>query len=373
MTAPPSPYLQIAENRWNAQKRRSETRIICTLRRADDKAKERLKQLAASIRRQASFEEIAQLEPGWQFITGWVHGPFHVISQLWDRLGIRRILEKALHAEDRDVPFERSIFAMVANRCLAPASKFGCYESRLREEVYFPEERSMALHHLYRAMDFLSAHKEEIYWQPADLLNLDVDLIFYDTTSLYFECDEEDRGENALRLRCHSKDGRADAPQVVVGLAVTRDGIPVRRGVFPGNTQHVTTTERVKEDLRSWRLNRCLWVIDAGMASKDGRLRINKAAIGEAGKRDGLRVIRTNDEGLDSEDLALAYKQLMRVEEGWKTMKSGTRDRARLPPPPGADPGAHLPLCPRWPGWYPNSSRSEMGAYGGPHDLRWLR
>lgn len=77
---------------------------------------------------------------------------------------------------------------------------------------------------------------------------------------------------------------------------------------------------------------------------KDGRLRLNKAAIQEAGKRDGLWVIRTNDEDLSSEDLALAYKQLVRVEEAWKTMKSGlvirpvfhhTPDRIR----------AHIFLC----------------------------
>lgn len=266
-------YLQIAENTWNAEKGRSEAKIICTLGRADGRAEERLRQLAASIRRHASFDTIAELEPGWRFVDSWEHGHFHLISALWERLGIQRVLEKALRGEDRHVPFERSIFAMVANRCLAPASKLFTYESWLREDVYFPEGKRIELHHLYRAMDFLTRHKdgieEELYWQVADLLNLDVDLIFYDTTSLYFESDEEDEGEDALRLRGHSKDGRDDAPQVVVGLAVTRDGIPVKSWVFPGNTQDVTTIERVKAELRGWRLNRCLWVTDAGMVSED--------------------------------------------------------------------------------------------------------
>jgi transposase len=441
-------YLQLAENRWNSEKRRSEARIICTLGRADGKGQERLKQLAASIRRHASVETIAELEPGWRFVDSWEHGAFHAISRLWERLGFRRVLEKAVKGEDRRVPFERSIFAMVANRCLAPASKLFTYESWLREDVYFPEGEGIELHHLYRAMDFLARHKdrieEELYWQLSDLLNLDVDLIFYDTTSLYFEIDEEDLGEEALRLRGHSKDGRGDAPQVVVGMAVTRDGIPVKSWVFPGNTADVTTVARVKADLRGWRLNRCLFVADAGMASdenlrtlakggghyvvampctrggevvtevlsrpgrfrevrehlrvkevwvgrgerrrryvvchnpreadrqrahrekllddleaeleamakrtadhpkracellssrrygrylralKDGRLRLNRAAIREAGKRDGLWVIRSNDESLSAEDLALAYKQLMRVEEAWKTMKSGLEIR----------------------------------------------
>jgi len=118
-------------------------------------------------------------------------------------------------------------------------------------------------------MDFLEANKEEIeqaiYFQVADLLNLDVDIVFYDTTSLHFEIDEEDEGDGegqvkgsfeagnkrypAPRKRGHSKNGRKDAPQIVVGLAVTRDGFPVRHWIFPGNTVDVTTVAKVKKDL----------------------------------------------------------------------------------------------------------------------------
>lgn len=106
-------------------------------------------------------------------------------------------------------------------------------------------------------MDILEAEKEEIeqalYFRLADLLHLDVELIFYDTTSLHFEIDEIDHGEGhedlvdgsiaagskvyqAPRKRGMSKNGRSDAPQIVIGLAVTRDGLPVRHWVFPGNT-----------------------------------------------------------------------------------------------------------------------------------------
>ena len=72
----------------------------------------------------------------------------------------------------------------------------------------------------------------------------------------------------APRKRGHSKNGRSDAPQIVVGLAVTRDGFPVRHWVFPGNTVDVTTVAKVKEDLKGWQLTRCLFVGDAGMVSQ---------------------------------------------------------------------------------------------------------
>lgn len=123
-----------------------------------------------------------------------------------------------------------------------------------------------------------------IFHRVADLFNLDVEVVFYDTTSLHFEIDDEDVGDKdgkvhgsqtagkksyaAPRQRGHSKNGRSDAPQIVVGMAVTRDGFPVRHWVFPGNTVDVTTVAKVKDDLRGWQLTRCLFVGDAGMVSQ---------------------------------------------------------------------------------------------------------
>lgn len=78
-----------------------------------------------------------------------------------------------------------------------------------------------------------------VFFAVASLLNLEVDLLFFDTTSTYFE-DEDDDEQGELRRFGHSKDNRADRPQVLVGLAVTREGIPVRVWTFPGNTADAT-------------------------------------------------------------------------------------------------------------------------------------
>jgi len=151
-------YLQIAENSWDSEKRRSRVRVLCTIGRVDGNAVERLEQLVRSIRKNA-LETGA--EEGWKFLNSWEHGPFYVIGKLWESLGIRKIIEDAARKEDRTVPLERAIFAMVANRCPAPRSKLGCYD-RWLEGIYFPEGKTMSLHHLYRAMDFLEDHKKEI-------------------------------------------------------------------------------------------------------------------------------------------------------------------------------------------------------------------
>jgi len=160
-----------------------------------------------------------------------------------------------------------------------PYSKLYCWEQWVRDDVFLPDAADLELHHLYLGMDFLEENKvaveEAVYFKMADLMNADVDLIFYDTTSLHFEVDEEDeahlkrRGRDyvPLRKRGHSKNGRGDAPQIVIGLAVTRDGLPVRSWVFSGETNDVTTVEKVKADLAGWRLGRCVFVGDAGMNS----------------------------------------------------------------------------------------------------------
>jgi transposase len=167
---------------------------------------------------------------------------------------------------------------MVANRALAPDSKRGV-EEWVREDVALGSPEPLSLQHLYRAMDFLLQQGEtmqrEVFFSTADLLNLEVDLLFFDTTSTYVERDEEE--EEGLRRYGHSKDKRPDLPQVVIGLAVTKEGIPVRCWVLPGNTQDMTTVETVKRDLAGWKLSRCIWVMDRGMNSEENRIILQRA------------------------------------------------------------------------------------------------
>lgn len=162
-------------------------------------------------------------------------------------------------------------------------------------------------------MDVLEAHKDAIeqalYFRLAHLFNLDVELIFYETTSLPCAIDDVDQGvgdedlvEGSLAAGSKtyqaprnlglSKNGRGDAPQIVVGLAVTRDGLPVRHWVFPGHTVDVSTVAQVKDDLRGWQLNRCVFVGDAGMVSQE-----NLTTLGESGGKYILcRPMRRGDE-----------------------------------------------------------------------------
>jgi hypothetical protein len=200
---------------------------------------------------------------------------------LWEDLGIGAAIRSCVAEGELSAPHEMVLFAMAAQRLDDPSSKLGCATRWLPDIAYLPEARDLTLHQFYRALDVLAVWAEQIerdvFLRAADLFRLDVDLIFYDTTTAYFETDvtDEDAQEwggklyAPLRRRGHNKEGRDNQPQVIIALAVTRDGMPVRSWLLPGDTADVTTVGRIKDDLRAWRLGRCVFVGDAGMYSAD--------------------------------------------------------------------------------------------------------
>lgn len=127
----------------------------------------------------------------------------------------------------------------------------------------------------YRAMDLLvtadaqAKVQEAVFFSVASLLNLEVDLLLFDTSSTYFCIDDEDGAGEGFRVLGHSKDHRPDLPQVVIGLAVTKEGIPVRVWTFPGDASDQTILKGVRDDLRHWKLGHVITVVDRGFSSDD--------------------------------------------------------------------------------------------------------
>lgn len=112
--------------------------------------------------------------------------------------------------------------------------------------------------------------EEQVYFATANLLNLEVDLIYFDTTSSYFEVEPQEAPEKEnLRKLGYSKDKRPDLLQVVIGMAVTKEGLPIRCWVWPGNTADKTVVEEAKKDLVGWKLGRVISVMDRGFSTED--------------------------------------------------------------------------------------------------------
>lgn len=267
-------YVQLAHNDRDPQKGFAVAKVIYNFGRLEDLDIGQLKRLVKSITRFLKPEDMLEAQAAVEFgapLVKWKtcksYGGIYLFSDLWSKFCFAQILSKHIVQKKFQTPVAQAVFAMIANRCLAPKSKLAVTEW-VEKQVYIPELPEIDVHVLYRAMDFLLEYQheleKEIYWSVADVLNIEVDILFFDTTSTYFETEEE----TALKKRGYSKDKRSDLPQAVVGLAVTRDGIPVRHWVFPGNTQDMETIERVKGDLSDWRLNRCIFVHDAGMSSE---------------------------------------------------------------------------------------------------------
>lgn len=281
-------YVQLAHNVWDGNGKRSTPRIVYNFGREEKVDKEALRRLVRSINRFLGPEEALRGEvdgkTGLRFIASKSLGGAWVLDQLWEKLGIGQALERSAKERRYRAPVEREIFALVANRALAPRSKLAV-EEWVAEDVVIPGLEQVVVQQLYRAMDFVLEHQEELQWQVftavANLLNLEVDILFLDTTSVYFEVEEEDEeneeGDGGLRRRGYSRDHRPDLPQAVIGLAVTREGIPVRCWVWPGNTADMAVVPQVKKDLAGWKLGRVVTVVDRGFVSEENLRELQRA------------------------------------------------------------------------------------------------
>ena len=291
-------YVQLAHNRRVDGVTRAE--VLLNLGREDDLDLEGLRRLAASITRYADGEgALAPLGTGTGVDGGEGEGEGELVVQssralggvwlldaLWRRLGVEEALSGVIGARRFTTDVERVLFAMVANRALDPCSKRACSEWA-SEDVAIAGLDEIDEDQCYRAMDLLveadteGRVQEAVFFACADLLNLEVDLLFFDTTSTYFERDTPDpageHGAPAFRAYGHSKDHRPDLPQVVIGLAVTREGIPVRVWVWPGNTNDMSVLAEVKDDLRGWRLGRVVTVVDRGFRSDENLRYLTRA------------------------------------------------------------------------------------------------
>jgi hypothetical protein len=280
-------YLSLAHNEWDQAAGRSKVRILFNFGREDELDPDAIRRLIGSLGRALPRGEApaaAAAAPELRFLESRPAGGAWALDGLWRRLGLPEILARALRGRRLDPAVERTLFAMVANRALEPLSKLSC-AAWVSELAAIPGLDLLSDDQCYRAMDWLLEIEAEIaqqvYWATATLLNLEVDLLFFDTTSTYFETDEADPPADGapagFRTFGHSKDHRPDLPQVVIGLAVTRTGIPIRVWTFPGNTADMALIRAVKDDLLAWKLGRVVWVTDRGFASAQNRRYLQRA------------------------------------------------------------------------------------------------
>jgi len=290
-------YLQLAHNEWDAQAGVSRTKVLHSFGREDELDRPAVVRLVEALTRLLDPSAAAALAGGadMTFTDSRPMGGAHALDGLWRSLGIDTAIGKALKGRRVDAGrVERILFALTANRALKPSSKLAATDW-VAHDVHIAGLCDVGEDACYRAMDTLldieKVLTEQIYHQVADLLNLEVDLLFFDTTSTYFQTGDADEPaardehgrvrpdapvtdrvrDSGFRTHGKSKDHREDLPQVVIGMAVTRQGIPVRVWSWPGNYSDSALIRQVKDDMRQWSLGRIVWVADRGFSSAENR------------------------------------------------------------------------------------------------------
>lgn len=208
-----------------------------------------------------------------------------IFGRLWNELGMREVLDDLLLPRQFQFPLERAIFLTVLHRLAKTGSDRSCEEWQRDYRIEGIED--IALHHLYRAMEWLGLPQmdatpfsprctkdlveEKLFERRRDLFS-DLTLAFFDTTSIYFEGEGDTFGEYG-----NSKDSRPDAKQMVVGVVLDHKGTPVASEMWPGNTADVKTLLPVVKRLQKrFGIGRICIVADRGMISRRDHSRPRK-------------------------------------------------------------------------------------------------
>lgn len=272
-------YVQLAHNVWNPERARSEVQVLHTFGRSDRLDAEAMRRLAGSLLRYLDSDRAGVLAGGGEVVGEGLRllgsrpmGAAWLLDRLWTDLGFPAAIAAATRGRRLGAGLERVLFALVANRAIAPCSKLAVLEWAAHD-VHLPGVGELGADPqiAYRAMDALleydTAIQEHVFFAVAGRLGLECDVILFDTTSTYFETEDDDD----FRRYGNSKDHRPDRPQTVIGLAVTKEGIPVRVWSWPGNSADSMVIKTVHADLTGWGLHRVLWVGDRGFTSEQNR------------------------------------------------------------------------------------------------------
>jgi hypothetical protein len=281
----PRQYLQIVENFREAGRVRQ--RVLTTLGRLDELRRSgNLDGLLASGARFAEHVLLLTAHRNGQVPVVTAHriGPTLIFERLWQETGCQQVLRDLLASRHFEFPVERAVFLTVLHRlCETGSDRAG---QRWKEDYQIDGAGALELHHMYRAMAWLGEElpesqqqerltlvprctkdviEERLFARRRDLFT-ELDIVFFDTTALYFEGE----GGETIGQYGHSKDQRPDLHQMIVGVVLDGDGRPISCELWPGNTADVTTLVPVVDRLgRRFHIRQACIVADRGMISDD--------------------------------------------------------------------------------------------------------
>jgi hypothetical protein len=277
----PYQYLQIVEN--TKEKGKVKQRVIATIGRMDElEQKGRIETLIRSLSRFSERTMLVLCGNSEVLADAKKIGPALIFERLWERTGIKHAIQKALSGRFFQFDVERAIFLTVLHRLMVSGSDRFC--DRWHQDYVINGVEGLGLHHLYRAMAFLGEERldqknagpftprcnkdlieEDIFFHRRDLFT-ELNMVFFDTTSIYFE----GKGGQTLGRRGYSKDHRPDLRQMVVGVVIDNQGQPICCQMWPGNTADVSSLLPVVEEVKKRFAIRSFCIVaDRGMISAE--------------------------------------------------------------------------------------------------------
>lgn len=263
-------YYYLVENYREGSKVRQ--RILMPLGQSKD---EKLEELLSVISRHLDIVSATQLAKKIDIKETFILGPLLIIDALFKQLGLYELLVKLQKRHPKaQLDFVKIIFTLVVSRFVEPCSKLKLFSHW--QEHFYPHflEKDLKLHDIYRSLDILSKYKEDIErslykkGQSQGSFFNQCDVVLYDLTTLRFESTREDLDN--LRKFGYSKEKRSDCTQIVFGLLVDTDGMPLGFDVYPGNTFEGKTMPSVILKLqKKFQVRRFIVVGDRGLFSNE--------------------------------------------------------------------------------------------------------
>jgi len=253
-------------------------RLIMSLGRVEDGL---LEKVAAALNKHLDTIQILDLAKHIDIESTYVYGSLLVLERLMEQLGINQVIGNIVKQHDRvTIDIQKVLFTLMVSRFIKPVSKLALHDRWL--ERLYPEmvDHDLPLQHIYRSLDLLATHKEEIeqslYRFKKDLFSIQVDVVLYDLTTLRFESTREDLGE--LRKFGYSKEMRTDCTQIVFGLLTDTDGMPLSFEVHPGNTFEGKTLDGIVDRMKQqFMVRRFIFIADRGLFSAKNLEHIRKS------------------------------------------------------------------------------------------------
>jgi len=331
----PVTYLQLVRS-YRDEKGRPRHKILCTLGKEQDIVNS---ELAASLAKKfaALSDKLLVIDKEQENILDtYLLGQILAVETIWKKLKLDETLNRVQAQYEINFPLSKAVKLMVLNRLSDPQSKLSI--NRWKKKLYSKEFDEVQLQHLYRALDILAENKDmlekELFTQTQSLFQPVINLVFYDLTTVYFESQRQD----ALRCFGYSKDNKTDCVQVVIGLILSEEDIPLGYEIFPGNTFEGKTVSRIIESLRKkFSIDKIVFVADKGILSKKVLKEIEKAGyeyivaakIKKLPKKYHDQILDRNSFQQLNEDLWITDKKIQghRIVLGYSESKA-ERDRA---------------------------------------------